>query len=98
MAIQKTDKIWHNGKLINWDDATIHVLSHVIHYGSSVFAAIRCYDLRTGPAIFPAHEPLPRLLNTANVSRTDAAFPRDPLVNATVDTVSHNGTCTCYVS
>jgi len=46
MAIQKTDKIWHNGKLINWDDATIHVMSHVIHYGSSVFEGIRCYNGR----------------------------------------------------
>ena len=54
MAIQKTEKIWHNGKLINWDDATIHVMSHVIHYGSSVFEGIRCYDLPTGPAIFRA--------------------------------------------
>ena len=42
MAIQKTDKIWHNGKLINWDDATVHVMSHVLHYGSSVFEGIRC--------------------------------------------------------
>ena len=55
MSIQKTDKIWHNGKLINWDDATIHVMSHVIHYGSSVFEGIRCYDLPSGPAIFRAH-------------------------------------------
>ena len=52
MAIQKTEKIWHNGKLIKWDDATLHVMSHVVHYGSSVFEGIRCYDLPSGPAIF----------------------------------------------
>ena len=43
MAIQKTEKVWHNGKFIDWDDATIHVMSHVVHYGSSVFEGIRCY-------------------------------------------------------
>ncbi len=43
MALEKTDKIWHNGKLIRWEDATIHVMSHVVHYGSSVFEGIRCY-------------------------------------------------------
>ena len=52
MALQKTESIWHNGKLIPWDDATLHVMSHVVHYGSSVFEGIRCYELPTGPA-FP---------------------------------------------
>ena len=59
MGIQKTEKIWHNGKLINWDDATLHVMSHVVHYGSSVFEGIRCYELPTGPAIFRAVEHMP---------------------------------------
>ena len=54
MAIQKTEKIWHNGKLIAWDDATIHVMSHVVHYGSSVFEGVRCYAPPSGPAIFRA--------------------------------------------
>jgi len=54
MAIQKTEKIWHNGRLILWDDAHIHVMSHVIHYGSSVFEGVRCYALPAGPAIFRA--------------------------------------------
>ncbi len=54
MAIQKTEKIWHNGKLIPWDSAQIHVMSHVVHYGSSVFEGVRCYALPSGPAIFRA--------------------------------------------
>ena len=54
MAIQKTDKVWHNGKFIAWDNATIHVMSHVVHYGSSVFEGVRCYALPSGPAIFRA--------------------------------------------
>ena len=97
MAIQKTDKIWHNGKLINWDDATIHVMSHVIHYGSSVFEGIRCYDLPTGPAIFRADEHMQRLLNSAKVYRIDVDFTRDQLVKGMLATVSHNGTWPCYV-
>ena len=77
MAIQKTDKIWHNGKLINWDDATIHVMSHVIHYGSSVFEGIRCYELPSGPAIFRADEHMQRLLDSAKVYRIDVDFTRE---------------------
>ena len=56
MAIQKTEKVWHNGKLIGWDDAQIHVMSHVVNFGSSVFEGIRCYALPNGPAIFRAQE------------------------------------------
>ena len=52
MAIEKSEFIWHNGKLIPWDDATIHVMSHVVHYGSSVFEGMRCYAPPAGPAIF----------------------------------------------
>src|ERR1700684_4695005 len=80
MAIQKTDKIWHNGKLINWDDATIHVMSHVIHYGSSVFEGIRCYELPGGPAIFRADEHMQRLLNSAKVSRMASSSLQNKLV------------------
>ena len=82
MSIQKTDKIWHNGKLINWDDATIHVMSHVIHYGSSVFEGIRCYDLPSGPAIFRATEHIQRLLDSAKVYRIDVEFTREQLIKA----------------
>ncbi len=97
MAIQKTEKIWHNGKLINWDDATIHVMSHVIHYGSSVFEGIRCYDLPSGPAIFRADEHMQRLLNSAKVYRIDVDFTREQLVKGMLDTVGHNGAWPCYV-
>ena len=97
MAIQKTDKIWHNGKLINWDDATIHVMSHVVHYGSSVFEGIRCYELPSGPAIFRADEHMQRLLNSAKVYRIDVDFTRDQLVKGMLDTVGHNGAWPCYV-
>jgi len=65
MAIPKTDKIWHNGKLIDWDDATLHVMSHVVNYGSSVFEGVRCYKHPQGPAIFRAQEHAERLLQSA---------------------------------
>ena len=77
MAIQKTEKIWHNGKLIQWDDATLHVMSHVVHYGSSVFEGIRCYELPSGPAIFRAVEHMQRLVDSAKVYRMEIPFTRD---------------------
>jgi branched-chain amino acid aminotransferase len=97
MAIQKTDKIWHNGKLINWDDATIHVMSHVVHYGSSVFEGIRCYELPSGPAIFRANEHIQRLLDSAKVYRIDVDYTREQIVKGLLETVAHNGTWPCYV-
>ena len=60
MPITKTDKIWYNGKFINWDDATLHVLSHVVSYGSAVFEGIRCYETKQGPAIFRLREHMQR--------------------------------------
>jgi branched-chain amino acid aminotransferase len=97
MPIQKTDKIWHNGKLIHWDDAHIHVMSHVIHYGSSVFEGIRCYNPPSGPAIFRAVEHIQRLVDSAKVYRMDIPFTRDELVSGMLETVSHNGVWPCYV-
>jgi branched-chain amino acid aminotransferase len=97
MAIQKTDKIWHNGKLINWDDATIHVMSHVIHYGSSVFEGIRCYDLPTGPAIFRATSTCSACSIPPRSTASTSDFTRDQLVKGMLETVSHNGAWPCYV-
>jgi branched-chain amino acid aminotransferase len=97
MAIQKTEKIWHNGKLIPWDDATIHVMAHVIHYGSSVFEGVRCYAPPSGPAIFRAQEHAQRLLDSAKVYRIDMDFSRDDIVKAMCDVVANNGVWPCYL-
>src|SRR5450432_1653121 len=97
MAIQKTEKIWHNGKLIRWEDATIHVMSHVVHYGSSVFEGVRCYQLPTGPAIFRAQEHMQRLLDSAKIYRIDVDYSRDELVAAMVEVVKNNGVSPCYI-
>jgi branched-chain amino acid aminotransferase len=97
MAIEKTEKIWHNGTLIPWDDARIHVMSHVIHYGSSVFEGVRCYAPPAGPAIFRAQEHAQRLLDSAKVYRIDVDFTRDEIVKAMCDVVANNGIWPCYL-
>src|SRR5512140_363572 len=96
MAIQKTEKIWHNGKLIPWDDAQLHVMSHVVNYGSSVFEGVRCYAQPTGPAIFRAQEHMPRLLDSAKSYRMEVEYTRDDLVRAMVEVVGANGSSPCY--
>ncbi len=97
MPLQKTDKIWHKGKLIRWDDANIHVMSHVIHYGSSVFEGVRCYAPPSGPAIFRADEHIQRLLDSAKVYRMDVGFGLEELVAAMGELVRTNGVWPCYI-
>jgi branched-chain amino acid aminotransferase len=97
MALQKTDKIWHKGKLIRWEDATVHVMAHVIHYGSSVFEGVRCYAPPSGPAIFRAQEHVQRLLDSAKVYRMDVGFSTEELITAMTDLVRANGIWPCYI-
>ena len=97
MAIEQTEKIWHNGKLIPWDDAHIHVMSHVVNYGSSVFEGIRCYALPSGPAIFRANEHMQRLVDSAKIYRIDLDYTREELVSGMVEVVKHNGVWPCYI-
>jgi branched-chain amino acid aminotransferase len=97
MAIQKTEKIWHNGKLVHWDEAQIHVMAHVVNYGSSVFEGIRCYAHPKGPAIFRAQEHMQRLLDSAKVYRMEVEYTRDELVNAMLELVGSNNTWPCYI-
>jgi len=97
MAIQKTEKIWHNGKFIAWDDAKIHVMSHVVHYGSSVFEGIRCYAPPSGPAIFRAKEHMQRLIDSARIYRIDVPFTGEEILRAMVELVRDNGVWPCYI-
>src|SRR5262249_149772 len=97
MAIEKTEKIWHNGNLIPWDVACIHVMSHVVNYGSSVFQGIRCYALPAGPAIFRPNEHIQRLLDSAKIYRIDVDFTRDEIVAGMVETIAVNGVWPCYI-
>ncbi len=97
MAINASEKIWHNGKLIPWDEAKIHVMSHVVNYGSSVFEGVRCYSTRRGPAIFRALEHTQRLLDSAKIYRMDVEFSRDELVAGMVELIKQNQVWPCYV-
>jgi len=85
MPIQKTEKIWHNGKWINWDDATLHVLSHVVGYGSAVFEGIRCYDTKQGPAIFRLREHMQRLINSGRIYRMEIPYSLDDFCNVATE-------------
>ncbi len=97
MPITPTEKIWHNGKLIPWNEATIHVMSHVVNYGSAVFEGIRCYAQPSGAAIFRAKEHAQRLLDSAKIYRIDVDYTRDELIQAIVAVVKTNGVVPCYI-
>jgi len=97
MPIQATSKIWHNGKLIPWEQATIHVMSHVIHYGSSVFEGIRCYGQPQGSAVFRLPEHMQRLLDSAKIYRMEIPYTLDELCAAVVDVIEANGVAPCYI-
>jgi branched-chain amino acid aminotransferase len=95
--LQATEKIWHNGRLINWDEAKIHVLTHVVSYGSSVFEGVRCYDTVKGPAVFRAREHARRLIDSAKIYRMDVPFSVEELTAAMVDIVRVNQLKSCYI-
>ena len=97
MPIQTTEKIWHNGNLIAWNDAKIHVMSHVIHYGSSVFEGIRCYGQPEGSAVFRLPEHMQRLLDSAKIYRMEIPFTLEELCAGVVDTIEANGVAPCYI-
>jgi branched-chain amino acid aminotransferase len=90
-------KVWKNGEFVDWEDARIHVMSHVVHYGSSVFEGIRCYNTTEGPAVFRLTEHLQRLLNSAKIYRMDAKYTRDQLVEAALELVRASGLDECYI-
>jgi branched-chain amino acid aminotransferase len=97
MPIQTTSKIWRNGALIPWEQATIHVMSHVIHYGSSVFEGIRCYRQPQGSAVFRLPEHMQRLLDSAKIYRMDLPFTLEELCTGVVDLIEANGVAPCYI-
>jgi branched-chain amino acid aminotransferase len=90
-------KVWKNGEFINWDDARIHVMSHVVNYGSSVFEGIRCYETSKGSAVFRLPEHMQRLVNSAKIYRMDSKFTREQFVDATVELIKQSGLDSCYI-
>jgi branched-chain amino acid aminotransferase len=97
MSIPKSDKIWFNGKLVGWDEAQIHVLSHVVHYGSSVFEGIRCYNTVKGPAVFRLEEHISRLFDSAKIYRMEIPYSQEEVCKAVLETIKVNGLQECYI-
>jgi branched-chain amino acid aminotransferase len=97
MGFPGTGKIWMNGKLVDWKDATIHVASHVIHYGSGVFEGARCYDTKKGSAILRLEAHIKRLLASAKIYRMDSPYTQSQLETAVMDTIRANGFKACYI-
>jgi branched-chain amino acid aminotransferase len=93
----RTQKIWRDGQLVSWDDATIHVMSHVVHYGSSVFEGVRCYETPAGGAIFRAREHMRRLQDSCKIYRISLGYSIEELVQAMADTVAANDLRECYL-
>ncbi|HKN83358.1 MAG TPA: aminotransferase class IV, partial [Pyrinomonadaceae bacterium] len=91
------DVVWHNGEFIKWDDARVHVMSHVLHYGSSIFEGIRCYSTKQGPAIFRLREHMQRFLNSAKIYRMDHSWSLDQLSDAAIEIVKRSGMDQCYI-
>ncbi len=89
--------VWKNGDVIKWEDANIHVMSHVIHYGSSVFEGIRCYNTSQGSAVFRLPEHIQRLLNSAKIYRMDPPYSREEICNATVNLIRESELDSCYI-
>lgn len=95
--VQATEKIWHNGRFIAWDDAKIHVLSHVISYASAVFEGVRCYETVRGPAIFRARDHARRMIDSAKIYRMEIPYSIDELTTAMADLVRENKVSPCYI-
>jgi branched-chain amino acid aminotransferase len=89
--------VWKNGEVIKWDDARVHVMTHAIHYGSSVFEGIRCYETDRGPAVYRLTEHMQRLLNSAKIYRMDTTLTVDQLCGAAVGIVRDSELEACYI-
>jgi len=97
MAKVNSDLIWFNGKFVKWQDATVHVMSHALHYGSSVFEGIRAYNTHKGTCIFRLEEHIQRLFDSAKIYRMDIPFSQQEISQACKDAVTKNGLKSAYL-
>jgi len=97
MPIEKADKIWMNGELVDWDSANVHVLTHTLHYGNGVFEGIRAYETDNGPAVFRLTPHIERLFRSAKILCIDIPYSVDELVDAVKETVKVNNLPSCYI-
>ena len=89
--------VWMNGRLVEFEKATVHVMAHALHYGSGLFEGIRCYKTRQGPAVFRLPEHLKRLENSCKVYRMDIPFDRPTMTQAVFETIRSNELEECYI-
>ena len=97
MPITPTEKIWMNGRFVDWDDATVHILNPTLHYGWGVFEGIRAYGTARGPAVFRLTDHINRLFRSAAIYLMDPGFTPAEVVAATKETVRINRVESCYV-
>mgnify|MGYP000002777448 CR=1 FL=1 len=97
MPIEESKYIWMNGELVPWREARIHILSHVIHYGSGVFEGIRCYRTKRGPAVFRLGDHIRRLFHSAKAYFMEIPYTQEELQKACVEVVRANGLEECYI-
>jgi len=97
MTFDQTKWVWMNGEVVPWGDATIHVSSHALHYGSGVFEGMRCYETEDGPAIFRMNEHLERLFASADAYGIEIPYSKQELRDGVCETIGRNGFTSCYV-
>ena len=92
------DKIWAHGKLVDWDEAKVHIMTYTLHYGLGVFEGIRCYKTKSGkPAIFRCKEHVDRLFNSAKIVQMEIPFSKEEIRQAIKETIKANGFEECYI-
>src|SRR5688500_13726518 len=97
MAFPGTGTIWMNGKHVDWKDATIHIASHVVHYGSAVVEGARCYDTVHGPMTFRLDAHMRRLIASAKIYRMESPYDQQTLTDACVELIRLNNFKACYI-
>jgi branched-chain amino acid aminotransferase len=95
--VKPTEFIWLNGEFVKWEDATVHVLTHGLHYGTGVFEGVRCYDTELGPAIFRHQDHLDRLKKSSDLYYMDIPYSLEELRTATKELIARNGLRSCYI-
>lgn len=95
--MQETDFIWSNGQLLNWNEASAHMLSHTLHYGSGVFEGIRAYNTDNGTAVFRLEEHIERLIFSANSMKLKLQYSKEQLIESVLQTLQANGLTEGYI-
>lgn len=93
----RAEKIWFDGRMVDWDDANIHVMAHALHYGTGIFEGVRAYETKEGPAVFRLPEHLERLYNSAKIFRMDIPYAPAEMAEAVKATVRENKLARCYI-